>query len=210
MKLLLESWREYLTEGEGAKGPEDLPDNVYVTIEKKDGYEVYYSDYLGRRLRQSKGAELYGYVGFELLDSGRGLGHCLGAYMVIGSGATHGWGPMLYDVAIEVTGESGLMADRQSLSKDAFNVWQVYMTRDDVQQKQLDDPSNTLTPDNADNCSPDTAIQRSGLTTKDMFSGEWDDEKTAELLKNSPVMKVYTKGEGTIDKLEAMGRLIKR
>jgi len=117
---------------------------------------------------------------------------------------------MLYDVMMEVAGDDGVMADRSSLSPDAFKVWQVYMTRDDVQQKQLDDLGNTLTPDDADNCDMDSAIQRSGLTSKDMFSGEWDDEKTAELLKNSPVMKVYTKGEGTIDKLEAMGRLKRR
>ena len=129
--------------------------------------------------------------------------------MVIGSLATHGWGPMLYDVAMEVAGDRGLVADRQSLSKDAFNVWQHYMTRGDVQQKQLDDPGNTLTPDGEDNCDTDTAIQRSGLTMAD-FSNNWSDEKTAELLKNSPVMKVYTKGEGTIDKLEAAGRLIRR
>ena len=55
----------------------------------------------------------------------------------------------------------------------------------------------------------DSAIQRSGLTTKDMFSGEWNDEKTAELLKNSPVMKAYTKGPTTIGELESMGRLIR-
>ena len=217
MKLLLENWRKYLLT-EAAMGPQDLPDNVYVTIRRSGGKRegesttVHYSDYLGRRLRQGqdKGADPYGYVEFELMDPGRGFGHCLGAYMVIGSLAAHGWGPMLYDVAMEVTGDAGMMADRQSLSKDAFNVWQVYMTRGDVQKKQLDDERNTLTPDEEDNCDMDTAIQRSGLTSKDMFSGEWDDEKTAELLKDSPVMKVYTKGEGTIDKLEAMGRLIKR
>lgn len=202
MRLLLENWRKYLLT-EAAKGPEDLPDNIYVTIREGESTTVHYADYLGRRLVPDKGAGIYGYVEIESYNKEP----CLGAYMVIGSLATRGWGPMLYDIAMEVAGDRGLMADRQSLSKDAFGVWQHYMTRADVQQKQLDDPGNTLTPDNADNCTPDTAIQRSGLTTKDMFSGEWDDEKTAELLKNSPVMKVYTKGEGTIDKLEAMGRL---
>ena len=181
MRLLREYIRELLTEA--AMGPADLPDGVYVTIKEKDDYLVYYSDYLGRRLSVLKGADLYGYVGFEFLDPGRGMGHCLGAYMVIGSGATRGWGPLLYDVAMEVVGGAGLMADRQSLSKDAFNVWQIYMTRGDVQKKQLDDERNTLTPDEEDNCDMDTAIQRSGLTTADMFSGEWTDEKTAELLK---------------------------
>ena len=211
MKLILENWRNYLLT-EAAMGPQDLPDNVYVTIREGESTTVHYADYLGRRLVPDKGAGIYGYVEFELMDPGRGFGPCLGAYMVIGSLAAHGWGPMLYDVAMEVAGDRGLMADRQSLSKDAFNVWQVYMSRDDVQKKQMDDERNTLTPDEEDNCEMDTAIQRSGLTTKDLFSSEWSDEDTAELLKDSPVMKVYTKGEGTIDKLEKMkpSRLIRR
>jgi hypothetical protein len=205
MKLLLENWRKYLLT-EAAMGPQDLPDNVYVTIREGESTTVHYADYLGRRLVPDKGAGIYGYVEIKKWTAEP----CLGAYMVIGSLATHGWGPMLYDVAMEVAGDAGLMADRQSLSKDAFGVWQHYMTRGDVQQKQLDDPGNTLTPDEEDNCDMDTAIQRSGLTTKDMFSGEWDDEKTAELLKDSPVMKVYTKGAGTIDQLEAKKRLIRK
>ena len=210
MRLLREYIRELLTEA--AMGPADLPDGVFVTIEADDGYEVYFSDESGGRLRPSKGAEIYGYVGAEPLDPSRGFGDCLGAYVVIGSGATHGWGPMLYDVAMEVAGDAGMMADRQSLSKDAFNVWQVYMSRDDVQKKQLDDERNTLTPDEEDNCDMDTAIQRSGLTTADMFSSEWSDEDTADLLKDSPVMKVYTKGPTTIDTLKKMKppRLIRK
>ena len=208
MKLIIENFRKYLLT-ESAKGPEDLPENVYVAIrEDDDTTTVHYSDYLGRRLVPGK-EELMGYVEIELA-SHRSKEPCLGTYMVIGAMATHGWGPMLYDVAMEVAGDAGIMADRQSLSKEAFSVWQHYMTRGDVQQKQLDDPGDTLTPSGEDNCEMDTAIQRSGLTTKDMFSGEWDDEKTAELLISSPVMKVYTKGEGTIDKLEAMGRLKRR
>jgi hypothetical protein len=205
VKLIMESFREYLL-AEAAKGIEDLPKNIYVTIrEGDDSTTVHYADYLGRRLVPDKGAGIYGYVEIKKWTAEP----CLGAYMVIGSLATHGWGPMLYDVAMEIAGDAGLMADRQSLSKDAFSVWQHYMTRGDVQQKQLDDPGNTLTPDGEDNCEMDTAIQRSGLTMADL-SNNWNDEKTAELLKNSPLMKVYTKGEGTIDKLETAGRLIRR
>ena len=211
MRLLREYIRQLLTEA--AKGPADLPNGVFVTIKADDGYEVYFSDEDGKRIPTYKKLRttnpLYGYVAMDKGHRGRGLGHCLGAYMVVGSEATHGWGPMLYDVIMELAGDDGVMADRSSISKDAFNVWQVYMTRDDVQKKQLDDERNTLTPDEEDNCDMDTAIQRSGLTTADMFSGEWTDEKTAELLKNSPIMKVYTKGPTTIEKLEADGRLIR-
>ena len=207
MNLLREYIRTLLIEA--AKGPQDLPGGVFVTIEADDGYDVYYSDKSGVQLRDDS-APIYGYVSMDKGHRGRGLGHCLGAYMVVGSEATHGWGPMLYDVIMELAGGDGVMADRSSLSQDAFNVWQVYMTRGDVQQKQLDDVGNTLTPEEEDNCDVDTAIQRSGLKTADMFSGTWNDEKTAELLKNSPVMKVYTKGPTAIGGLEAMGRLIRK
>ena len=213
MKLLREYIRALLTEA--AMGPAELPDGVFVTIEADVGYEVYFSDESGKRLStyQKDGSTknpLYGYVAMDQGHRGRGLGYCLGAYMVVGSEATHGWGPMLYDVIMELAGDDGVMADRSSLSKDAFNVWQVYMTRGDVQKKQLDDERNTLTPDDEDNCDMDTAIQRSGLTTKDLFSSEWSDEDTAELLTNSPVMKVYSKGPTTIGELESMGRLIRK
>ena len=207
MSLLREYIRELLTEA--AMGPADLPDDVFVTIEEKDGYEVYFSDESGKRIT-GKTSPLYGYVAMDQAHRGRGLGHCLGAFMVVGSEATHGWGPMLYDVIIELAGSNGVMPDRQSLSKEAYNIWQYYMnSRPDVVKKQLDDERNTLTPDEEDNCDMDTAIQRSGLTTKDLFSSEWSDEDTAELLKDSPIMKVYTKGPTTIQQLEAMGRLIR-
>jgi len=208
MNLLREYIRELLTEA--AMGPADLPDGVFVTILADDGYEVYFSDKSGKRFVGHPESPLHGYVAMDKGHRGRGLGDCLGAYMVVGSEATHGWGPMLYDVIMELAGSDGVMADRSSLSKDAFNVWQVYMSRGDVQKKQLDDVGNTLTPEEEDNCDADTAIQRSGLKTTDVFSGEWNDEKTAELLKNSPVMKVYTKGPTTIGELESIGRLIRK
>jgi len=207
MNLLREYIRELLTEA--AKGPADLPDDVFVTIEEKDGYEVYFSDESGKRIAENT-SPLYGYVAMDQAHRGRGLGHCLGAFMVVGSEATHGWGPMLYDVIIELAGSDGVMPDRQSLSKEAYNIWQYYMnSRPDVVKKQLDDERNTLTPDEEDNCDMDTAIQRSGLSMTD-FQNDWNDEKTAELLKDSPVMKVYSKGPTTIGELESMGRLIRK
>ena len=205
MNLLREYIRALLTEA--AMGPADLPDDAYVVIQGHwtGGTKVYYAFEDG--MRRKDAGEPWGFV--HIVPNKTDL-NCLGASEVVGSNASQGWGPLLYDVAMEVVGDAGLMADRMSLSKDAFNVWQVYMTRGDVQKKQLDDVGNTLTPDEEDNCGVDTAIQRSGLKTADMFSGAWNDEKTAELLKDSPVMKVYTKGPTTIGELESMGRLIRK
>ena len=214
MRLLREYIRELLTEA--AMGPADLPDDVYVRVENRDKYlRVFYSYKDGEQIGTGMGNEIVsGYVEAKSPDArekGRATPDrepCLGAWMVIGAGATHGWGPLLYDVAMEVVGGAGLMADRQSLSKAAFNVWSVYMSRGDVVKKQLDDTENTLTPGDEDNCDIDTAIHHSGLKVADVFNSDWSDEDGADLLLGSPVMKVYTKEPTTIQKLKVMGRFI--
>ena len=123
MKLIMEQWRGYMLT-EAAKGPEDLPDNIYVTIREGESITVHYADYLGRRLVPDKGAGIYGYVEIESYNKEP----CLGAYMVIGSLATRGWGPMLYDLAMEYASKngSGLMSDRQGVSEEAYLVWKRY------------------------------------------------------------------------------------
>ena len=199
---------------EGAKQPEDLPDDVYVRIrDASTSVEVFYSGKDGEQIRnmsnrRGHGDDVYGYVNIVDPNFAREA-PCLGAWQVIGANALHGWGPLLYDVAMEYVGDAGLMADRGSLSKDAYNVWQTYMSRGDVQKKQLDDTGNTLTPDDTDNCEIDTALQHAGFTSAELFSDEWSDEDTALLLKDSPVMKVYTKGQTTIQTLKSLGRLIR-
>ena len=214
MSLLREYIRELLTEA--AMGPADLPDGVYVRVENRGKYlRVFYSYKDGEQIGTGMGNEtVSGYVEAKSPDArekGRATPDrepCLGAWMVIGAGATHGWGPLLYDVVMEVVGGAGLMADRQSLSKAAFNVWNMYMSRGDVVKKQLDDTENTLTPGEEDNCDIDTAIHHSGLKVADVFNSDWSDEDGADLLLGSPVMKVYTKEPTTIQKLKVIGRFI--
>ena len=41
---------------------------------------------------------------------------------------TDGAGPLLYDIAIEIAGLTGLMCDRHTVSADAENVWRKYVT----------------------------------------------------------------------------------
>jgi hypothetical protein len=193
MKLLFENWRKYLLT-EAAKGPEDLPDNVYVRIRSKGaGKEIFLAKQTGMQHRNPGGAVSMMYTG------GPGEGACWYAYMVNYSQADEGWGPMLYDVAMEVAGDSGLIADRDSLSDEAFAVWEYYMkNRSDVEKRQLDDMNNTLTQDEEDNCEIETALR-----------GQPEDEFGEDDLYNSPVMKVYTKETSTIAKLDAMNRLMK-
>lgn len=72
-------------------------------------------------------------------------GPCGGAWFVnITSSTTSGWGPLLYDIAIEwasMNGGVGLVSDREMVSPDAASVWGVYSDpsrRDDVTSTQLD------------------------------------------------------------------------
>ncbi len=202
MKLLRKYIRELLTEG--AKGPADLPEDAYVVIRRKSGVDEVYYAFEDGSIRHDVGPP-DGLVSFAR-TSGRGAwGHCLRTSVMVGAMASSGWGPLLYDVAIEVAGARGLAADRESLSQDAYDVWFYYMnSRPDVQKIQLDSLDNELTPDDADNCTTKVARE-----FDDAFDFYRDDEKKKALI-DSPVMKVYTKEPTTIEKLESMGRLIRK
>ena len=202
MSLLREYIRELLTES--AKGPADLPDGVYVGIKSfGNNTQVFYSDAEGNRrvtIKPPVGRVAVSKPG-RSPHSAQNPGSCLGSWQVISSQVSDGWGPLLYDVAMEVVGDAGLMADRGSLSDDAYNVWKYYMnSRPDVVKKQLDDPDNTLTPEEEDNCDIDSAPEVNEI--------EWETQLVGALT-DSPVMKVYTKGPTTIQELESMGRLVR-
>jgi len=202
MRLLREYIRELLTES--AKGPADLPDGVYVGIKSfGNNTQVFYSDAEGNRratIKPPVGRVAVAKPG-RSPHSAQNPGSCLGAWQVISSQVSDGWGPLLYDVAMEVVGDAGIMADRGSLSDDAYNVWKYYMnSRPDVVKKQLDDPDNTLTPEEEDNCDIDSAPEVNEI--------EWETQLVGAL-RDSPVMKVYTKGPTTIQELESMGRLVR-
>ena len=200
MNLLREYIRVLLTEA--AMGPADLPDGVGVAIRQPSSEiatVMYYhiegeEPLLGRASvgRILKGSGLpYGKVSIgRQVDAGV----CSGALMVRGSSAAHGWGPMLYDVAMELATiqGGGLMSDRDSVSGQAQRVWQYYMdNRGDVTGIQLDDEWNKLTPTPWDNC---------GQTAARDDDGGWVD---------SPLSKRYTKPPIMINALKAAGKLVK-
>jgi hypothetical protein len=63
---------------------------------------------------------------------------CRGAWQIKLAGAQPNWGPTMYDI---VMGDSpdGIIADRSSVSPEAYNVWKFYhANRTDVQKKPLD------------------------------------------------------------------------
>ena len=117
-------------------------------------------------------------------------------YIVSRSQAKDGYGPLLYDIAIEYATlkGGGLMSDRGSVSPEAQGVWRYYLNnRSDVEIHQMDNMKNALTPEDEDNC--DQAIARSTITG--MYN-TWED---------SPLSKRYTRHPGTINILRDAGKL---
>ena len=79
-------------------------------------------------------------LGYIMVGPAKGE-HAKGIWEVAGVQAEPGWGPFLYDLALElvnVEGARGLAPDRTSVSKDALKVWDHYLAhRRDVTSRPL-------------------------------------------------------------------------
>lgn len=184
-----------------AKGVKDLPLGIYVTIEKSSGkIEATFTNPFGDPLPKS--APAWGAI--DAYPADPGTGPCLGAFIVRGAFVASGYGPLLYDVLMELAGKRGITSDRTKVTSDAERVWAYYMnSRSDVRWKQLDIdqtlghpgdlPVENLTPDPKDDCG------QGHRSYPDM-----------EALRASPLSKVYyASGTPTITALERAGRLIR-
>ena len=119
-------------------------------------------------------------------------------YFINRSQAKDGYGPFLYDVAMEYATlkGSGLMSDRSSVSTDAQKVWQYYLNnRSDVEIHQMDNMENVLTPEEEDNCNQ---------FVSQVWGGKRGDAKD---WMDSPLSKRYTRYPGTINLLRDAGKL---
>ena len=199
MNTLREYIRTLLTEA--AMGPADLPDGVGIAYSQQnqsitiryyhmgEGSSLSGDGWKGSRELAKRGLP----TGKVAIGIPSGKGECSGAFEVYGASAALGWGPMLYDVAMELATiqGGGLMSDRESVSFAARDVWQYYMAnRGDVTGIQLDDEWNKLTPTERDNCMQQRARDD---------EGSWVD---------SPLSKRYTKPPIMINALKAAGKLV--
>jgi len=203
----MENWRGYLAEG--MKTVADLPDDLYIGIMDEGGENVhfYYSDEEGNDtdfyddpvsgIVSIKRPSSFTNVSFATgMWAQNTEGACDGAWVISSTEATKGWGPLLYDIAIEWATENGegLTPDRFAVSPDAAKVWDYYLTkRSDVSADQLDDLENTLTDPEEDNCAQDSA--------KDYAGDNWAD---------TPLSKKYTKAPTTLAQLRKMNKLRER
>ena len=138
------------------KGPGDLPDDIVVVIDREKSlarypaYKIYYArkgdegrplkagdlDRLERDAAEGRDT-VYGVI---KIGKHTGAGPYNNTYLVTSVKAADGYGPLLYDVAIELAGTDGLKPDVDSVSDEAAAVWKYYDTkRPDVESSFLVD-----------------------------------------------------------------------
>ena len=198
MKLLMENWRSYLKEdAKTLSMAERLPELGWKVkiAERKNGDTMI--TLVHRATEETLGVvKIYSSVGY-------GFGQCLKTHFVgwaMAEGKGAGFGPLLYDVAMELVSidkDSSLTADRSTVSDEAFAVWKHYLTkRNDVEEFQLDDLNNTLTPELEDNCKQRAFDMRFGEDEPDVY-GKPNDAARKKIKKKhmelSPITKVYKK-----------------
>ena len=233
MKLLFENWRQYLNEGIDPRIQKQLemllalPD-VAIRLQSTasggtEGFLINYvrtgfrypqpltqKDTTTRKDRKiTKTGYPHGYV--EVFRARGDTGPCLDSWVVSGTRAERGWGPLLYEVALEWASQNGggLTPDRSTVSGHAQAVWNKYAARSDVGRKQMDidhtlhgttvdgtalDQYPQLTPDiKVDDCYQSMAVDDAGA--------KWHE---------SPLSKMYYKGTPEVmTALEQAGRLMR-
>jgi len=201
MKLLREYIRSLLTEA--AMGTKDLEaiDGAMITItDWGSSANVQYYD-AGKTLARYDVPSGRVAIG-EIIDPEMwGNGPCGGAWQVQEANADHGWGPLLYDVAIEFATmrANGLVPDRREVSMEARNVWKYYLSnRSDVKSHQLDNLKNQLTKTEKDNCNQKEAGYKYGEEEYMTSKAKW---------WKSPLSKRYTKTPTVINRLRKIGRI---
>jgi hypothetical protein len=182
--MILETMNEQVLQ-EVAKGPQELPDDVYIRvmhpIEDKNYITVLFTDKDGNDIPpvDDNGEDnlIYGDVTFALKNTEYEEFKCDDAAVIVVTEVADGWGPFLYDITMEIATQraNGLTSDRNIVSDEAQEVWDFYSkNRPDVKQFQMDDESNSLTPEDEDNCEQSRARK----------DGDWE---------KSPLSKRYTK-----------------
>lgn len=159
----------------------------------------------------------WGSIGFKpardwvSAGSDPGAGKCSNAAVISYTESASGWGPLLYDIAIEAVGMqgmSGLAPDRESVSSDARRVWSIYSKkRSDVKKTLLDiDMDNTEYDDGFEDDLEWSRLTRDDDSDDCMMTAAYED-KGVEWY-DSPLANVYTKPPTVIPRLQSLGLLV--
>ena len=181
---------------EAMVGPEGLPKDIVVAIDKSKAPRSYRAYYAlkddpstplkaGDLDRMEAGIEVYGNIYAALGQDFPYEGH----YVITSVKAADKYGPLLYDVMMELAGKAGLKPDTESLSDDASAVWRYYDTsRDDVDGVELGPAGEPLPPD--------------------AYRSVMPKEQAAKPQDNAHLAKFYVKkGRGVLEALRAAGQL---
>lgn len=146
---------------------------------------------------------------------------CAGAWNVIVTRNTKsGWGPLLYDVAIEEASSraGGLTSDRGEVSDDALRVWTAYDTsRGDVEKVQLDltDFDIARWRDSVPNLAHitpkikwDDCFMYSAFDER-LAAKDFSASKSGNWVK-SPLSRAYKKPSVIINQLQSLGLLFRK
>jgi len=177
---------------EAMKTAADLPEDVVVVVRKEpdgSGFKIYYAERdtpnvslkAGDLDRMEAGIDIFG-----ALHIGRGRNEPYeDVYIVTSAKAKDGFGPLLYDVALEMAGKSGLKPDVLDVSDDASAVWKHYDDqREDVESQML-------------------------VRSIDDFDKVMPDERAADPGTNEHLAQVYFKKDrGTTQELMGQDQLI--
>ena len=144
---------------EAMKTGADLPEDIVVVVNRSPDQvmadmRVYYAlkDTPHKALtagdldRMEAGIDIHGELRIKM---GRNFPYD-GRYIVTNARAQKGYGPLLYDVALETVGKNGLKPDTNNVSDDAWEVWKKYGEREDVESELLvmdEDQYHTVMPD---------------------------------------------------------------
>jgi hypothetical protein len=134
MKLLLENWKNYLVLEQQAV---DFQSKLKALIDRLPEASLYQSrpGVVGSTYTKNAIVNNVKIEGQIMVLQKK---DCSDAYKIKYVTATKGWGALLYELALEGAGPNGLIADRDSTSASAVNVWNIYMQRTDVKKVPLD------------------------------------------------------------------------
>lgn len=144
-----------------------LPQDCFIAIRDSGGntYNIYYSD---------KNYSFYKINGKNLGSLVIGLSEenpTKLIYGVIGVNSERGFGPLLYDIAMELVnkltnGKGYLKPASNGVSDAAVNIWDNYFKRSDVNKRPLDSLQNQITPTKIDNVDMDVPKDKYGDNPK--------------------------------------------
>ncbi len=128
----------------------DMPDEVVVVLKRFSGGHgivIYYANESTLETTPESGeAGFYNSYPYGMLDMQGGYQD--GIWQLGNVHANHGWGPLLYELAIEYATSNGIgmMGDTREMSDEAMGVFTHYLKRQDVIKTKL----NKISPRFAD------------------------------------------------------------